>query len=222
MIGLLVELIPIETTKWLSLAYHFPQLASQHDIHCVASVETSHARKAASLFILRQRGLRYLLYSLFLVTVLTIGAFSITFGLAKGLSEAFPNILGRATGYVFLAVVALVIVLWVFRFFSHKPKNIPTKNSEDDDLDFQEIDKIFSEESPVGFRDLVRRHRLLIIGVLFFLIMLIPCPYRPGGKIQILPPDQTQIQAPISGQITDVYFVGGDTCLFPKARWLAK
>ena len=79
-----------------------------------------------------------------------------------------------------------------------------------------------SEEPTEGFSELFRRHRLLIIGVLLCLIMLIPCPYRPGGEIQILPPDQAQIQAPISGQITDVYFEGGDGKLISKGTLVGK
>jgi multidrug efflux pump subunit AcrA (membrane-fusion protein) len=49
----------------------------------------------------------------------------------------------------------------------------------------------------------------LIVGlIVFFLIS--PYPYKPGGQIQILPPTQQLVQAPVSGQIIVVYFNGGD------------
>ena len=48
----------------------------------------------------------------------------------------------------------------------------------------------------------------LLVG--FGILLCLPYPYRPGGSIQLLPPTQQQIQAQVDGQITQVFFKGGD------------
>jgi putative peptide zinc metalloprotease protein len=222
MIGLVLQLVPIETTdgyRWLVTFFNLPP----NMIFIALEVLKLRIRgKPLPLPLAGGRGIRYLLYSLFLVTVLTIGAYNITIGLAQGLSQVFPSILGRATDYVFLAVIAGFIVQWALRTFSHKSRSSPVPESEREAVDFNKSQENATEEPTEGFSELFRRHRLLIIGVLLCLIMLIPCPYRPGGEIQILPPDQAQIQAPISGQITDVYFEGGDGKLISKGTLVGK
>ena len=52
--------------------------------------------------------------------------------------------------------------------------------------------------------------------------MLVPFAYRPGGEIQVLPPVQQQIQAPISGRITEVKFEGGDGKLISQGTLVAR
>jgi putative peptide zinc metalloprotease protein len=53
-------------------------------------------------------------------------------------------------------------------------------------------------------------------------LLLIPCAYRPGGEIEVLPPVQQQIQAPVSGKIAEVKFEGGDGKLIRKGTLVAK
>lgn len=49
---------------------------------------------------------------------------------------------------------------------------------------------------------------LALMGAVIFLMK--PYPYRPGGAVQLIPPQQQQIQVPIAGQVTAVYFDGAD------------
>ena len=221
MIGLVLQLVPIETTdgyRWLVTFFNLPP----NMIFIALEVLKLRIRgKPLPLSLAGGRGVRYLLYSLFLITVLTLGAYKITIGLAQGLSQVFPNILGRATDYVFLAIIAVFIVQWALRTFSDKSKSSSPSESQREAIDFDKNQEN-ATDSPERFGELLRRHRLLFIGVLLSLIMLIPCPYRPGGEIQILPPAQVQIQAPISGQITDVYFEGGDGKFISKGTLVGK
>jgi multidrug resistance efflux pump len=51
--------------------------------------------------------------------------------------------------------------------------------------------------------------KVLIMGGCAIILSL-PYPYRPGGAIELLPPKQQQIQAPVEGKLTKVFFPGGD------------
>jgi multidrug resistance efflux pump len=62
----------------------------------------------------------------------------------------------------------------------------------------------------------------LAIASLLCLALFIPFAYRPGGEIQVLPPTQQQIQAPISGKIAEIKFEGGDGTLISKGTLVAK
>lgn len=56
-----------------------------------------------------------------------------------------------------------------------------------------------------------RKHLIKILLIAGFCILLsLPYPYRPGGSIQLLPPTQQQIQTPVDGKISKVFFEGGD------------
>ena len=61
-----------------------------------------------------------------------------------------------------------------------------------------------SEEIAEGVGGLFQKHRAVVLGIALCLLLLVPFAYRPGGEIQVLPPIQQEIQAPISGRITEV------------------
>jgi multidrug resistance efflux pump len=58
-----------------------------------------------------------------------------------------------------------------------------------------------------------------LIGIA--VILCLPYRYRPGGSIQLLPPKQQNIQADISGKITQVFFQGGDDTWVKKGEVIA-
>ncbi len=222
MIGLVLQLVPIETTDGYRWLVTFFKLPPNMIFIAVGVLKLRLRGKPLPLPLAGGRGVRYLLYSLFLVTVLTIGAYYLTVNLAEGLTQAFPNILGSATEYVFLAIIAVLVGRWVLITFVYQSTNSPVPAAVQEGSGSTEAQDDAMEEQPLGFRELFRRHRVLIIGILSFLVMLVPCAYRPGGEIQVLPPVQQQIQAPVSGKIAEVKFEGGDGKLLSKGTLVAK
>lgn len=68
----------------------------------------------------------------------------------------------------------------------------------------------------------LRRHKYYTMGALGLVVLsLIPYPYRPGGSVVLITPQQLDIQANISGKIEDVYIEGGTGETIPSGTVLA-
>ncbi len=65
-------------------------------------------------------------------------------------------------------------------------------------------------------------YNILWFALGFAVVCIIPYKYNPGGKIELLPPKQKEIQADISGRITEVSTVGGDGAWIKKGTVIAK
>jgi hypothetical protein len=225
LIGLLLLCLPVRTSDgyhWFVLFFNLPPTILHRAIQVLImtlkgqSVPTSISTKE-KLFLIG-----YGLILLFLWVILFI---KITTGIATGLEMSFPEIFGGATGFILLSVVAALILRWLLPKLSKilgKEKSKPQPN-------FSDINRLELEESipelPKGKSKfnlwLGRGIRLLFLfGITF--VLCLPFPYRPGGEIQILPPEQQQIQAPVSGKIVNVAFNGGDGKLIKAKTAIAK
>jgi putative peptide zinc metalloprotease protein len=223
LIGLIIQLLPVENHdgyRWLITFFNLPQKM----IGLAATVFRYRIQgKPLPDTLAGVRGTRYLLYALFLIAAITYGGYRIAVLLADTLTQTFPDLLGRATWYVFLAFLAYFVLQWAIGRFTHQSST--SRSRDDEELDPQEGEEEVereSEEAPQGFAELVHRHRAIVLSIAACLLLLVPFAYRPGGEIQVLPPVQQQIQAPISGRITEVNFEGGDGKLISQGTTVAK
>ena len=157
---------------------------------------------------------KYFLFALVIVTCWSLFAVKVTLSIAGGLEKTFPGIFGRATPVILMGIVAGLLLRWMTakylrsRFATADDQLEPTGQDE-----IQEADTVW---------DFLCRHRALGYAGLLCGALFIPFAYRPGGEIQVLPPIQQQIQAPISGKIAEVNLEGGDGKLISKGTLVAK
>jgi putative peptide zinc metalloprotease protein len=157
---------------------------------------------------------KYFLYALVIVTCWSLFAVKVTHAIAAGLEETFPGIFGRATGVILIGIAAALFLRWIAAKYMRKRNT--TANEQHEPVREDEIQEADTVSAFLG------RHRALAIAVLLCLALFIPCAYRPGGEIQVLPPIQQQIQAPVSGKIAEINFEGGDGKLIPRGTLVAK
>ncbi len=108
LIGLILQLLPVgnhDGYRWLITFFNLPPRM----IALAVTVLRYRIRgKPLPDTLAGARGTRYLLYALFLIVAILYGGYHITLRLADGLTQAFPDILGRATWYFFLAILRLL------------------------------------------------------------------------------------------------------------------
>lgn len=224
LIGLVLELLPLETTdgyRWLVNFFNWPPnmiLLAFQVLYCRVT------RRGVPDTLKGWRGWRYTVYAVILIVVLTLGSIKIVEQLAAGLTQSFPNIFGRATQYILIVAIGYFVFRWAAGKFMHQKGKKTSRGDDDDEDDFGDIDGLgpLPDDDPGGVSDFFSRHKGLLIVLAIILVMFIPFAYRPGGEIQVLPPLQQQIQAPGSGKIAEVYFEGGDGKLISRGAVVAK
>ena len=157
---------------------------------------------------------KYFLYAFLILVCWSLFAVKVTLSISAGLEKTFPGIFGRATGFILIGIVAALLLRWIVT--KHMRSRFAMANEQLEPIledEIQEADTVW------GF---LRRHPALTIASLLCLALFIPFAYRPGGEIQVLPPTQQQIQAPISGKIAEIKFEGGDGTLISKGTLVAK
>lgn len=222
-IGLVLQLLPIETSdgyRWLVTYFNLPPtmlfIAAK-----VLSMRLTGRPLPASLS--GWTGTRYLIYGILLVVVLVYASIELIERLSAGLFQTAPDILGRATPYIFLAVVGFFVLRWAWSRIMHKPAGKTQQVFDDEDWEGVTFDKEGEAEKDAGgWAELFRRHRGWVIFLGVLIVLCIPFAYRPGGEIQVLPPVQQMIQAPVSGKIAEVRFEGGDGKLIPQGEVVAR
>ncbi len=156
---------------------------------------------------------KYFLYALVIVACWSLFAVKVALSIGGGLERTFPGVFGRATGVIFIGIVAALFLRWI------AAKYMRSRFAATEQLEPVLEDE--NQEANTGW-DFLRRHRALAIAGLLCLALFIPFAYRPGGEIQVLPPTQQQIQAPVSGKIAEINFEGGDGKLISKGTLVAK
>ncbi len=227
-----IQLLPLETTSgylWLMTALNLPinliALAMQVLVSRFTGRPLPDTLSGA-------RGTRYLVYAVCLLVAWGWFFIEAVRTVAEGLESTFPGIFGRATLYVFGGLLAVLVARWFLgRASKHSSKLRLGSEIDDDDADAAVPSEISSErgvaaaEHPPLSSTLLsyyRKHPKLCIAAAVLLLMLVPFPYRPGGEIQVLPPVQQQIQAPVSGKVAEVLFQGGDGALIRRGTVIAK
>ncbi len=132
----------------------------------------------------------------------------IAFAMAKGLTENFSGIFGRATAGILIFVVLAAALRQPIAFFRKKLGNTPPSVQS-----YTADASVLPRESTQRFKKIKYKRKRLIqmfFITVFCILLFFPYPYRPGGQIQLLPPTQQTIQAQVDGKITKVMFKGGD------------
>lgn len=222
LIGIVLELLPLETTdgyRWLVNFFNLPPNMILLAFRVLYSRLTGRGLPDT---LQGWRGWRYLVYALILIVALTLGSIKIIEQISTGFTKSFPDLFGRATQYILIVVVGFFVLRWAAGRLMHKKKGKSPQDDDEDDEEFGDLDDLREEEDGAGISKYLQEHKALVILVLAGLAMFIPFAYRPGGEIQVLPPLQQQIQAPVSGKIADVHFEGGDGKLIPRGTVVAK
>lgn len=223
LIGIVLELLPLETTdgyRWMVNFFNWPPnmiLLAFQVLYCRVT------GRGVPDTLKGWRGWRYTVYAMILIVALTMGSIKIVEQLASGFTRSFPNIFGRATQYILIVVIGYFVFRWAAGKLMHK-KGKNSRRVDDDEDDLGDIEGLtpLTDDDAGGVGDFFSRHKGLAVVLVIILVMFIPFAYRPGGEIQVLPPLQQQIQAPVSGKIAEVHFEGGDGKLIPRGTVVAK
>jgi putative peptide zinc metalloprotease protein len=131
--------------------------------------------------------------------------------LATNLETIFPGILGRATGYIVLFLVLVAFVRWVAFLLPEATRSNRKKTATSSTS--TSLGKLTSTTAPASnsISNFLASHWIkLAILISLIVVLCLPFSYSPGGELQLIPPSQQQIQAPVEGKITQVFFNGGD------------
>ena len=160
--------------------------------------------------------------------------------LTTGIAESIPPLLGRSTSYIIFGLVFLLfsqsLISKISKLGAKKKKN----NNDKKQLKVEEFSDSVKEEKikATNFKLVIGKDGVPILKTkpwwqkivnlktvvlaALVIISLIDFPYNPGGEITLLPPQKQQIQAPISGQISQVFFNGGDGQLIKAGTVVAQ
>ena len=178
-------------------------------------------RPGQSTFLSKEE-LGILLIGLALTGLLCFIVIRISLRFALGLSKSFPNIFGSGTFYIIL----LLLFLLAFNYFKNRFSNRAGSNLTIHQVSTSEAittsnglkQPITSSNSSLKNFSKARLILLFVLGLILFFSV----PYSPGGPIQLLPPQQQQIQAPVSGKVVEVFFNGGDGQLIEAGAIIAR
>jgi multidrug resistance efflux pump len=114
----------------------------------------------------------------------------------------------RITGLIIFLILGIPVWRW------YRSKNIEKNHNKSkfSELKMNEKTANNSSKSLTKRIPLFVKQNYLKIAVTLGLLMVLNLPYqyRPGGNIKLLPPQEKEIQADISGKITKVTVKGGD------------
>jgi putative peptide zinc metalloprotease protein len=221
-IGLIMQLLPIETTdgyRWFVTYFNLPP--NMLFIGAKVFALRIQGRPLPSS-LSNGAGLRYFLYGFLLVTVLVLGSVHIIGRISEGLFQTAPDLLGRATPYIIVVVVGFLVLRWAAARIMHKPKRKAQDTDDEDWEDAEFLEEMARGGGPSGLAAFWKRHRAWAIAGVVVIVLCLPFAYRPGGEIQVLPPVQQMIQAPVSGKIAEVFHEGGDGRLIRQGEVVAR
>jgi multidrug resistance efflux pump len=171
---------------------------------------------------------RLLLYALALILFWAYAFVRITSHITEGLASSFPFVFGEATEIIIATAVVLLVGRWALTTFGRlqggSSPRAPAQGSVPAIAELEDLALVPAGRVPSatqGESPWIRRGvQLLALGTLALFLSL-PQPFRPGGSVTLLPPEQQAIQAPVSGQVTKVLQSGGDGRLLPKGTVIA-
>ncbi|MGB5770614.1 MAG: efflux RND transporter periplasmic adaptor subunit, partial [Crocosphaera sp.] len=216
-IGLLVDSSPFWDSngyRWFSTYFRFPRLFEK--TLRVWGMMLNRRPFPENLSSKEKRLLQ--IYACLLVLV-WVGLFVWLGGLtAILLEQSFQGV-----GVVIFLILLALILRWYVTMNS-KPNNSESKISEQNNnlngITSVNQNKINSDRKKILKRIKKNRFKILTFAVIAVILGL-PYKYRPGGSIELLPPQQQDIQADISGKIIKVFFKGGDDTWVKKGKVIA-
>ena len=160
---------------------------------------------------------RLLLYAIALICFWVWALTRIASHIATGLVSSFPTIFGEATQFFVWFAVLLLLARWVvYRFGRARPGRSGAGYAS-------QLDPALHPGGAAAVGASWRGGLVPLFGVAVLVVfLLLPYPYRLGGPLLLLPPEQQAIQAPVSGQIVEVMFQGGDGQLLGAGTTIAR
>ncbi|MEA3276092.1 MAG: PqqD family protein, partial [Pseudomonadota bacterium] len=213
LISFILVCLPIRASdgyRWLVTFFRLPLSLIKLAIRTLVATVT---RKPLPTSISDKERRRLLSYSLVLVSFWTYAFFRISSHITAGLASSFPDIFGQATEFLIGAVVVVLVLKWGFHRFSKMgatgEPSPSTSMVADDTYTGGPLTQYDATRELWQNRALKIALKIAVV-VTIGVVLALPYPYRPGGEISLLPPEQQQIQAPISGKISEVLYNGGD------------
>lgn len=143
--------------------------------------------------------------------------------ISQGLIASFPQIFGEATEALIVLLVALLMLRWGWQRLQRLSWHTSSHPiSSQTALDWERETPPARRGRQAGRSQTAggQTARLVVLG-LGVLILLLPFPYRPGGPVVLLAPEQQAIQAPVAGRILRVLQRGGDGTLLAAGEPIA-
>jgi putative peptide zinc metalloprotease protein len=220
MIDLFVIMIPVfkdDGSRWLTTFFGLPprtiDIAGQVMAHYITG------KPLVTTLSVKKRIL-YVGFSVLLVLTWCLAFIKVSVTIGRGVLETFPNIFGEVTPWGIFAVVLFFVLRWGHtRFFRPFLTRQQLKDKREAWLSARkERSKLLKDpENP-------KKPKRLKYGILLVLaiILILPYPDRVGGDIDIFPPRQQQLQAPLAGQVKEVFYKGGDGAAIKQGATVAK
>lgn len=159
---------------------------------------------------------RLLLYAIALICFWVWALTRIASHIVNGLASSFPTIFGEATQFIIWLVVVLLLARWILYRVT---RSRPGKSGKGYAGQLDPALQPGGQAAGASWRGwLVPLSSFAVLVAL----LLLPYPYRLGGPVLLLPPEQQAIQAPVSGQIIEVIFQGGDGQLLDAGTTIAR
>lgn len=200
--------------KWLVTYFRLPVTMIKMAVRVFAASLT---RQPVPLTTTPAERRRLFLYAVVLICFWVWALSRIASHIATGLISSFPTIFGEATQFIVWLAVVLLLVRWLlYRFARPRPGRFGKGYAA-------QLDPALHPDGGTGPGASWRGWLVpLFATVALVAFLLLPYPYRLGGPILLLPPEQQAVQAPVSGQIVEVMFQGGDGQLLSAGTTIAR
>lgn len=207
--GLLFQIVPHRQTEgqlWMCNYFGWPPKLVLRALDIFLSTIK---RQPMPTTITTRQKVAYITFTLALFCLWAFVLVKVVDSISAGLEESFPGIFGRATPFIMLVIV----LYFIFTFLPHKFAPVLRKHGSGG-----KNSAVGMETGEAPPKDSRAKYFILVACLL---LLLLPFPHRPGGDIEVLPPYQQTIQAPVSGKVTKVFYPGGDGTLIKSGAQIA-
>lgn len=204
-IGFILLAVPFRISdgyRWLTTYFKLPPNLIQLAVFTLQRLVT---RQPLPSTMLENKGslLRLLAYALILSVIWVLFAMKILFRITQGLADAFPDIFGRATDVITLGIVLFLVGRWGMAKVTRK--------------------RVMQQsETTPSATESTSQTSYGKWGLAIVLVLCVPLPFRPGGTIELQPPRQLAITAPLGGRISEVLYQGGDGVILEEGTVVAR
>jgi multidrug efflux pump subunit AcrA (membrane-fusion protein) len=220
MIDLFVIMIPVfkdDGSRWLTTFFGLPpktiDIAGKIMAHYITG------KPLVTTLSVKKRIL-YVGFSVLLVLTWCAAFIKVSVTIGRGVLQTFPNIFGVVTPWGIFAIVLFFVLRWGHtRFIKPFLTRQQIKDKRDEWLSARE-ERLSLMKDPEDPKK-PKRFKYGILAVLA-VILILPYPDRVGGDIDIFPPRQQQLQAPLPGEVKEVFYKGGDGTRIKQGTLVAK
>lgn len=209
LIGFIMASSPFRTSygyKWLVTFFNLPHDMLQTALRVFIMTVT---RRPLPTSMSSAKRWKSLAYGIVLIGFWAFFAIKIVSSIVGGLAETFPQVFGSATEFLLYLLVIGLVLRWLLprlsRFGGYG------KSREEQEL---------AVAAPASAKRMSWPQRLGWAAAAL-IIAIMPFPFRPGGYVELLPPQKQSLMTPISGKIVEVYATGGDGQYLPAGAPVA-